>query len=189
VSQSVTVTSEAAELNTESAEVRALPRSSDKASAADSQETSTEKKQQQSMDGMLRLRHPGPIVRVAHNTMPILIAAPKGNVVWRIGAAGVVERSTDGGSSWALQPTPVNTDLLAGSATSDQVCWIVGRAGTILRTTDGGAHWTLLSLPVPGDFDAVSAVDAQQATISDALNHQQFHTKDGGKTWTRLPNP
>ncbi len=114
----------------------------------------------------------------------IIIAAPQGSAQWRIGAAGLVEHSTDSGATWTLQSTGVVADLLAGSATSDKVCWIVGRAGTILRTTDGGAHWSKVPPPILDDFASVFAVNARQATVSPT--NGTYQTKDGGATWNKL---
>jgi hypothetical protein len=114
----------------------------------------------------------------------VIIAAPQGSVEWRIGAAGLVEHSSDAGATWTLQSTGVVADLLAGSAISDKVCWIVGRSGTILRTTDGGAHWSKLPPPIIDDFASVFAVNARQATVSPA--NGTYQTKDGGATWKKL---
>jgi hypothetical protein len=114
----------------------------------------------------------------------VIIAAPHSPAQWRIGAAGIVEHSTDSGATWDLQSTGVVADLLAGSATSDKVCWIVGRAGTILRTTDGGAHWSNVPPPIVDDFVSVFAVNARQATVSPARG--AYQTKDGGATWKKV---
>jgi hypothetical protein len=114
----------------------------------------------------------------------VIVAAPQGTAEWRIGAAGLVEHSSDAGATWTLQSTGVVADLLAGSATSDKVCWIVGRAGTILRTTDGGAHWSKLPPPIVDDFASVFAVNARQATVSPTSG--TYQTKDGGATWKKL---
>lgn len=115
------------------------------------------------------------------------ILAPDGRVLWRVGIAGRIEHSGDGGKNWVAQRSPVAVDLLAGSAVSDQVCWIIGRAGTILRTTDGGAHWVKLPSPSTQDLSAVRATDAQQAVIFDATKQRSYRTTDGGARWTELP--
>jgi hypothetical protein len=124
------------------------------------------------------------LVTLAKSGGAVIIAAPSGPAQWRIGAAGIVEHSTDAGATWTLQSTGVVADLLAGSATSDKVCWIVGRAGTILRTTDGGAHWSKLPPPIVDDFASVFALNARHATVSPASG--AYQTKDGGATWQKL---
>jgi len=113
-----------------------------------------------------------------------LISASGGNIVWRVGPAGMIERSTDAGTTWTVQTSGVVNDLLTGSAPSGNVCWIAGRAGTILRTTDGGAHWQKVQPPVTGDFTLLFAVNAQQATVSAA--QETYQTTDGGLTWKKL---
>ena len=136
-------------------------------------------------------------------------SSPNGKVSWRVSAAGRIERSSDGGRNWQLQPSGVTSDLLAGVATSEQTAWVVGRAGVILRTADG-SDWQRVPSPamaggqpdalggtatVAGalkrtvtdhDWISVQATDALHATVvsSDA---QRFHTDDGGRTWTRQP--
>jgi hypothetical protein len=145
--------------------------------------------EQQVIDGVLPSSSALQLMRLAGGKRPTEIFAPNRKAIWRIGAAGIVEHSTNAGAAWTLQTTGVIADLLAGSAPSDKVCWIVGRSGTILRTTDRGAHWVKVHAPVEDDLAAVFAVDAQQATVFAASNHQNYKTADGGLTWTPLPSP
>lgn len=108
--------------------------------------------------------------------------------VWRFGRRGRIERSTDGGATWAPQSSPVHADLVAGSAPSETVCWIVGRNATILRSTDG-VNWQLVPSPKqaeqsaqPPDWTSVEARDAQSAVIG-TEDGRHFSTSDAGKTW------
>ena len=126
-------------------------------------------------------------LRMANAHSSVTVAAPGSTVLWRVAPAGLIERSTDAGSTWSLQASGVVADLLAGSAPSDKVCWIVGRSGTILRTTDGGAYWRKIASPINDDLAAIFAVDAQQATVSAATTHKTYKTPDAGQTWTPLP--
>ena len=120
---------------------------------------------------------------------PRLISPPGLNLVWRTGHGGLIEFSKDGGSSWSRQASGVLTDLLTGSAPSDQVCWIVGRVGTVLLTIDGGAHWKVLASPLSEDLGGIRAMDALRATIWNARSTKSFETSDGGLTWTSIPRP
>lgn len=125
---------------------------------------------------------------IAANAGTILISPTNGDMVWRIGPRGRIERSTDSGNTWRPTPAGVTADLLAGAAPANGVVWIVGRSGTILRTTDGGAHWTQPKSPTFGseqapDWSSVVATDADHATIS-SLTGQSFITTDGGATWS-----
>jgi hypothetical protein len=121
-----------------------------------------------------------------------LIAAPGGNVVWRVGAAGTIEQSTNAGATWAKQASGVRDKTLrSGSAPSEAVCWVVGSAGTILRTVDGGGHWMAVVSPLgpgakKGELGGVLGVDALHATVWDARNTKQFATSDGGQSWVRV---
>lgn len=117
-----------------------------------------------------------------------LIPTPDKTVVWRVGPAGMIERSSDSGAHWVTQTSGAIGDLLAGSAPSAQICWVAGRAGTILRTTDGGAHWTKIQPPAVEDFTTVFAVDALRVTVRNRENNRSYATVDGGTTWTLTQN-
>lgn len=116
------------------------------------------------------------------------IVTPGGKNSWRLGNAGVIERSSDKGKTWKPQNSSVYVDLTAGSATSDKLCWVVGKAGTILLTTDGGQHWKQIPSPIAGDLSGVQATDAQHASVWDAAHGQSFETQDGGQTWQQTAN-
>lgn len=118
---------------------------------------------------------------VAANAVEIEIVSPDPSTRWRVGASGVVERSTNGGSSWVAQSTGVAADLTAGVSPSPQVCWLVGRAGTVLLTSDG-LNWQRVRFPETIDLMAVRASDARTATVT-AADGRRFSTADGGTTW------
>lgn len=117
----------------------------------------------------------------------VAIFPKNGNVIWRIGHGGRIEKSTDSEQTWQKQQSGVTSDLLAGSAPSNDVCWISGTNGTILRTTEGGAHWTRITGPtlqanVTPDWTSVTATDASHATVT-MRDGTAFVTSDGGSTW------
>lgn len=122
--------------------------------------------------------------RVLSALAPLSVPAPGGTTVWRIGRAGMIQHSSDSGATWAIQPSGIVSDLIAGSAYTDQVCWLVGRAGTILRTTDGGATWQKITAPTSVDFVSVFAINAQSATITDDAGHS-YQTSSAGQRWSR----
>jgi len=119
----------------------------------------------------------------------IQIKSPSGRVLWRVGSGGQIERSTNAGGGWGLQPSPSSQDWVAGAAVSDTTCWIVGRNGAIARTTDG-ENWGKIAPPSRSadasgkfpDWISVTASDAQTATIT-ASDQRRFTTQDGGKSW------
>jgi hypothetical protein len=122
-------------------------------------------------------------------TDPHLIYASGSNSQWRTGPSGLIEFSSNGGSSWSRQRSGVLVELLTGSAPSDKICWIVGRVGAILLTTDGGATWKLISSPLKEDLGGVQATDALHATIWNVRNTKSFETSDSGRTWKLVGNP
>jgi hypothetical protein len=166
MSQTVEVTAENAQLNTESSEIRNLPL------------------EQRNTVNLANLNRATQLL-LAGTTGPVTVSAPGGRVSWRIGHAGVILFSSNAGKTWLVQPSGIVTDLLAGSAPSAKVCWIVGRGGTILRTTDKGKHWKKVKPPIQDDLRSVFAVNARQATVSPAQG--TYQTTDGGATWNKLP--
>ena len=125
---------------------------------------------------------------LASRPADLAVAATNPQIVWRFGPRGHIERSTDGGNTWTPESSPVQADLLAGSAPSETVCWLVGRNGAILRSTDG-LTWQIVPSPKqaeqnaqPPDWISVEAHDAQSAIIR-AQDGRRFSTPDAGKTW------
>jgi hypothetical protein len=110
-----------------------------------------------------------------------VIQTPDAGVQYRIPAAGVVERSSDGGATWQGQRVKANAEILAGAAPSENVCWLVGRGGVILMTSDG-KHWKKIPSPAVVDFVGVTAADASFATVT-AADERKFSTQNGGLTW------
>ncbi|MGB6429876.1 MAG: hypothetical protein WBF06_04775 [Candidatus Acidiferrales bacterium] len=132
----------------------------------------------------------GNLARPQDQFVPAFSAAAKSNsqVVWRFGAGGRISRSTDSGRTWTPQSSPIQTDLLAGSAPSETVCWLVGRNGTILRSSDG-ATWQQLPSPKqaeqnaqPPDWTFVDAHDARSAVVG-TKDGRRFSTTDAGQSW------
>ena len=118
-----------------------------------------------------------------------LFGAPSGISMWRAGKGGIIERSADGGKTWASETSPSQQDWLAGTAVSGSVCWLVGRNGAIARTVDGD-HWGRVAPPAQAaasggqfaDWTSITARDAQTATIT-AGDGRKFATSDGGISW------
>jgi hypothetical protein len=124
--------------------------------------------------------------RMARSRSPHAVPAPGGKVIWRLGMAGLIEQSTDGGATWTTQTSGITADLFQGSAPSEQVCWVIGNVGKILRTTDGGAHWISVASPISQTFSLIRASDALHATVWDASRRNSFQTDDGGVTWAQV---
>ena len=112
------------------------------------------------------------------------IASPDTPVRWRIGASGMVQRSSDAGANWDRLPTGATEQLTAAASPSPTVCWVVGRAGTVLLSTDG-RRFRRTAFPERADLAAVQATDGRVATVTTA-DGRTFRTADGGQTWVPL---
>jgi hypothetical protein len=130
-----------------------------------------------------------PALHMAKSRSPRPVSAPGGKVIWRLGMAGLIEQSTDGGLTWTPQTSGTTADLYLGSAPSEQVCWVIGNGGTILRTADGGAHWASVASPISQNLNLIRASDALHATVWDSSRRHSFQTDDGGVTWTQVSGP
>ena len=125
----------------------------------------------------------------AQGEFPLQLKTPSAKILWRAGKGGNIQRSSDSGSTWTSQASPLQEDWLAGATVSDTVCWIAGRNRAIARTTDG-SHWEKIAPPAMGadssgklpDWIGIVAVDANTATITSSDLHR-FATRDAGKTW------
>jgi photosystem II stability/assembly factor-like uncharacterized protein len=165
---------------TETVQVQSASPSVDTSSVA--QQTTIESRDIVALNGRnytsLMALGPGVAVKV--------IITPKGEYSWRIGAAGLIERSSDYGKTWKAQNSGVSADLISGTAPKEKTCWVVGKAGTVLLTTDGGKHWKIVKTPVAEDLERVQASDAQHAKIWTAGNHVAYETDDGGLNWASV---
>jgi hypothetical protein len=111
----------------------------------------------------------------------LAIQSPNQNVRWRIVAGTIVERSTDGGTTWQAQSTGAPVRLTAGAAPAPTICWLVGPGGVVLVSRDGRT-WERVAFPETIDLTAILAVDGSNATAT-AADGRVFTTTDGGKTW------
>lgn len=112
------------------------------------------------------------------------VLSPDPMVRWRI-AGSTIQRSTDGGVRWELQPTGTPAELTAGSAPSVSTIWIVGRGGVVLLSTDGRT-WRRVPFPEITDLSVVRARDARSVSVTTA-DGRSFSTTDAGATW--VPGP
>ncbi len=116
---------------------------------------------------------------------PAVILSPDPDSRWRIAANGGVERSTDSGSTWALQQTGSVVSFTAGSSPSPLVCWLVGPNGAIVLSTDG-ATWRRIPFPEQTLLVAIRATDERSATVTTA-DGRMHTTTDAGATWAPTP--
>lgn len=105
-----------------------------------------------------------------------------GGRAWRVGAFGLISRTTDGGRSWQTLPSHTDEHLFSVDFADESVGWTVGRAGLILATTDGGNTWKPQASGTQNHLFAVAAISPTEAwAVGDwgAI----LHTTDGGATW------
>ena len=134
----------------------------------------------------LAARAPAAVAPVQSEVGRIEVASlTDASVRWRLGAAGSVEQSRDGGATWRPQQTGVDVELRAASAPSSTVCWAVGRNGIIIRTQDGST-WNRVASPTQADLVSVAATSRRAAVVV-TQDGDRFRTEDGGARWAPLP--
>ena len=69
------------------------------------------------------------------------IVFPSASVGYIVGASGSIMKTTDGGSTWVDQVSPVPDSFFDVFFKSETEGWAVGAGGAIVYTTDGGANW------------------------------------------------
>ena len=112
----------------------------------------------------------------------VQIVSPNSSNLWRLMPGGAVQHSTDGGATWATQPTGADVTLTAGASPAPLVCWLIGPRGRVLLSRDG-ATWKTVSIAEPIDLVSIRATDDKSATVT-AVDGRTFATADGGATWT-----
>jgi photosystem II stability/assembly factor-like uncharacterized protein len=126
------------------------------------------------------------------------VSAVSATVAWASGASGTLLRTVDGGSRW--EPRPV-----AGTAAldfrdidgfSERLAYALsigpGESSRIYKTMDGGEHWDLqFANQDPNVFlDSMAFWDAERGVaFSDSADGRfvVFTTRNGGRTWNRVP--
>jgi photosystem II stability/assembly factor-like uncharacterized protein len=103
---------------------------------------------------------------------------------WAVGEAGTIQRTIDGGATWALQEAPTRKLLNDVAVIDDSHAWAVGAGGTILRTVDGGRNWDEQSSGGAQALRAVHFVDSQRGWAVGAKG-AIISTANGGARWLR----
>jgi len=100
-------------------------------------------------------------------------------IAWRA-RDRVIERSTDGGATWAVEHTADRT-IRGGAFVNGDVAWIVGENGLVLRRTKNG--WFGASAPAEATITSVRASSPSKATVT-LEDGRAFTTDNGGVTWS-----
>jgi photosystem II stability/assembly factor-like uncharacterized protein len=113
---------------------------------------------------------------------------------WAVGHWGVVLHSADGGETWALQRSDVNSDrpLFAVQFFDPKRGVAVGLWSLVLVTDDGGASWQTVTMPVPegakkADLNLLGLFsDAKGHLYATAERGMVLRSDDQGRTWAYL---
>lgn len=123
-----------------------------------------------------------------------------------VSSDGSVVATSDGGSTWRIQPTPAPSSVGVTFRNEAPTAWafngvffvdadhgfVVGRPGLILATSDGGATWSFQGDPLFDNLLDVSFIDELHGEAVGRLEGKAedgyiaISTVDGGRTWTRL---
>jgi photosystem II stability/assembly factor-like uncharacterized protein len=106
------------------------------------------------------------------------------------GFAGLVVKTTDGGTTWTEQASGVAEPLNSVYFKDDDNGYAVGSGGAAIRTTDGGATWTTMTVP---GTDMLNYVAFPENTMTGYIgvyprtsSGRVFKTTDGGDNWTSI---
>jgi photosystem II stability/assembly factor-like uncharacterized protein len=101
---------------------------------------------------------------------------------WMVDGGGTIVHTSDGGVTWATQPSGTTAYLGTVGFADTQNGW-VGGDNTVRKTTDGGSTWvnqpTGLSIP----WRSIQVFSPSEAVVGGA-NETIIRTTDGGSTWT-----
>ena len=102
-----------------------------------------------------------------------------------VGDGGVIRRTSDTGTTWPLETSPVTQDLAAVSMVDATNGFAVSEDGAVLRrTTIGGTTWAQVTTPpATTNLNGVSAVSSTVAFVAGA-NNVLRRTENGGSTWS-----
>jgi photosystem II stability/assembly factor-like uncharacterized protein len=119
---------------------------------------------------------------------------------WAVGDRGTIWHTSDGGESWALQPSGVTCSLACVSFVDTQHGWIAGgevqplssaSRGVLLTTGDGGRSWQELDQPTLPALRQLRFFDIQHGIAagdsSPLYPSGVCITQDGGRSWQPLP--
>jgi hypothetical protein len=111
--------------------------------------------------------------------------------LWRVSAAGALERSLDSGHSWQQLPLAGNGVRLTVIHTLGRAVWVGASRGVLYRSLDSGRSWSRVVLSSgdmqsAGDVVSIQFSDEQHGSVL-AGTGTRWVTADGGRSWRPLP--
>ena len=106
--------------------------------------------------------------------------------LYRVGGAGAIVKTTDGGDTFTVQDLPSSNPLHSISCTTAAACYAAGDFGTVLKTTNGGATWTEILVGSKANRPSFTDIYAVDDTTVVVVGRDTFiyRSTDGGETWT-----
>jgi hypothetical protein len=125
-----------------------------------------------------------PVAPATSATVPAVPAGPV-SATWSV-ANGVLQHSTDGGSTWAAVAIPNAAGLRVVSSTSQHL-WAGGDGGALYHSIDGGRSWSAVVPSADGhvltaNIIRMAFMNPMHGWIVDA-DGGYWATRDGGVTW------
>ncbi len=105
-----------------------------------------------------------------------------------VGFDGFITASSNGGSTWGIEPSVTSHNLYGVFVASRARTWAVGDSGTIITTSNGFNSWSSQTSPVNAALRSVSFSDTLDGYIL-GDNGIILKTTDGGKNWTLDQSP
>jgi photosystem II stability/assembly factor-like uncharacterized protein len=97
---------------------------------------------------------------------------------------GIIRKTTDGGLTWAVQDSQLNTSYNAVSVIDSLNAIVVGDGGRVQSTTDGGSNWYYEGTNDMGDyFDIISQGSKKWITGGSGGFPRIFRSKDYAHHW------
>jgi photosystem II stability/assembly factor-like uncharacterized protein len=106
---------------------------------------------------------------------------------WLAGASGLILRTDDGGSSWFIQKSGTEEELVDVFFVDQTYGWIVGANGTVLKTANGGSSWRRMPKPTDRHLTGVHFASRLEGWAC-GTGGVILHTVDGASSWESQPS-